>query len=221
MSDLTFWTMLVLSSPILWVLACIVWGLLVWTIKEEQGVIALIIVAVFFTAYTFLGSGMEILEWIAENPWDFIYLALGYVGIGILWATFYWWFPFCHGRLDEYNALKREWLEKIKPAEVTTDIPEDKKQEWLIYLYHIYAEKEKYRWAKTDLEGTIISLVKPRTWTFKTDIVRWLSAWPVSMFWWLCHGVIVGFWKWLQKTLSGFYNWIADRVFHNIENDWK
>jgi hypothetical protein len=199
------------------VLACIVWGLLVWTIKEEMGIAALAIVVIFFAFYTFLGSGMEALKWISENPIDFMQLALGYISIGILWATFYWWFPFCHGRLDKYNTLKREWLEEEK----IINIPQDKKQKWLSYLYHVYVEKDKYRWVKKDSDGAFVSLVKPRAWTFKTDIIRWLSAWPVSMFWWLCHGFIVGFWKWLQKILSGLYNWISDRVFHHIENDWN
>lgn len=221
MGDLTFWTLLVLGSPILWVFACIVWGLLVWAIKSELGYVATIILAASFALYYWLGSGKDALGWIVDNPFTFIQFVLGYIAIGIVWATFYWWLPFCrYQRLEQYLVIKRQWLEanKLHPD---SSIPEDKKKDFLEYLYNTYVEKEKYRWAKRGQGGVLVANIKPRAWNFKVDIVRWLSAWPVSMFWWFGHGFIVGFWTWLQRSLSGFYNWISDRVFRHVENDWK
>jgi len=84
------WTLLVVSNPICWILALLVFSFIVWAVEWERGFVATLLLAGFCTLFYFFGSGKEVASWALENPRDLLWRVVAYIACGVVWATAYW-----------------------------------------------------------------------------------------------------------------------------------
>jgi hypothetical protein len=172
------------------------WGLLAVLFIElcyDQGT------AAFFTLLVAIGAayylGFLTIAFAMEHERDFMWMAIFYVPIGVVWATIKWWF-YCWnlaGKVRDHLAMhETNHKERIKNGvnvRATLD--------------------EHMRDIRSRLSSTFEEL-PPKVYNHKSDLIRWMAWWPFSI-------VASIFSDMLHKLFTAIYNGFA-RLWQAISN---
>lgn len=147
-----------------------------------------------------------------ENPSITIYLAIGYLFLGVCWATFKWYL-YCLDKAAEYKEAKdtlyKYWLNNEIGQNAANDWTEEQKQvQWKEYLK---SKAHKFNY------GDIV----PKISNSKHKLFIWVGYWPVSIVWTFLSDFITRTIQKIYDYLKGFWQRIAEYVFKDYLKDFE
>lgn len=193
-----------------WILVVFASILIIWSLEEEHGAWATTAVVGTILLWQFFGD-LQLQDISFGSIWDILGLVAGYVGVGITWGVIKWIF-FVGKKKEEYEDLKREWLED-QGVYGTKVVPDKLKKEFKYYL------SKNPNWIET--RGAKVLNIKPRAHKNKSRIIRWMAYWPWSMLWSLLDDVWHKIFRWAQSRVSHLMNAISDWQFKGVEDDFE
>lgn len=220
----------VLFSPLWWTLLLVASIGIIYSseLEENAGAWSTTCFVVAVALLCFFGQP-TLPELLMVNPLWFIGACFGTYILGscIYGLTRWWWF--CCQKHDEYEQVKLTWLREKNVSD--RDVPDALKTEFGDYLIEycgtsVAMQKGHDKWKKSVwldyAEGNRVTIdPRIRPWDYANKIFLWMAYWPWSLFWTLCHDMIVNFFTWLRKSLVNMMDGISKSVFRNVGNDFK
>jgi len=115
---------------------------------------------------------------------------------------------FCRARLEEYDALKSEFLRGKGLPESTKVVPVQFRAEWKEKL-------ERHRGYRDNRWRNEAPVVRQH----KAQVLRWMSFWPISMIWGLINDFVKRVCKTIYTKLSKFLQRVSDNIFSGVQDD--
>lgn len=209
-----WWELIILGSPIFWVVVAIESLVLFATIKKEEGWPAFISLGLFAGVLCLFGD-FNVFRWVWDNWLLTLELAGAYVLAGIIWSLLKWKI-LCWKVKVIYQKTVTEFLKghesipKYKPTATTDRAFED----WKHAL-------SMAKWPDYDTWGRSfhsLADIIPQAHKNKSRILFWMGYWPISIFWFIFNDVIDKLFQNLYNMLSNVYKGIAEGTFRGIED---
>lgn len=193
---------LVFGGLVFW-LAMLAWVVILWALVEnEHGFFGLLSTVVYGCVLQFVFK-VDVVNVVLSHPVPFVVFAAIYFFVGAGWS-FWRWYLFVKDKLEVYTNMKTEWLISQGESQFTT-IPDHLKKKWAAYI--------EERWERKEI------LQIPLVRDHKSEIMRWIGWWPVSVISWTFNDMIRRFVRIVYNTI---YNWlqnIANNIFANVRKD--
>jgi hypothetical protein len=185
-------------------------------VENEQGFFSTVL-TIAFLFFIQLVLKQDVIGQVMGHP----FLALGAVGvyflIGSAWSVFKWYL-YVKRRVENYFDMKSKWLngkddsdDKVRKAWAAhwlsgeADSDDKVREAWADYV--------SSQWDVKDLTFT------PKVRDYKSNIIRWISFWPVSLTWWATHDIIkhigTSIYNYIASTLQN----VADKVYEKVKRD--
>jgi len=187
-----FWSLLVIELVLLLSLT-----------ENEKGAVAGISFVVYLAIIQWV-SGVDIVGFVFSHPGQTAAILLSYVGLGICWAgfRFYWFYT---KSIQHMFEGKKEWLENRarnrsygRRSDELANSPEPE-NEW------------KLAWNK------YVDEKSPQMIHCKASIIRWGSYWPVSMFWFFVSDFFYEIGVRIYNRLARVFQAMADSIRNRIK----
>ena len=136
-------------------------------------------------------GNVDLLGLVTANPGLIILGVVLYFVAGTVWGVIKWYL-YCRDRLEEYLDGKRKWLK----GRVGT--PEDLTQAWRDHC-------SRYK---------VIN--KPIVSEHKTNILRWMAFWPISLAWSFLDDFVRRVFRAIYQHIAEFLQGVSDRVFAGV-----
>lgn len=185
--------MLLLEGLFLYMAFALVAAIIVWEIVWERGVAAFVTMIIGGFAIWYLSGAVNLLPWLRDN-WDTIlFVTMGYVVVGGLWAILNWRLFFLPDSYEEYE----QWVPTWKSQWNDWEAPK-----------RDYPSQDAYVEAKAKDKG-----FPPLISTHKADFFYWMWWWPPHAFWTLAHKPIQRISRWFYDAVAAMLNRMSSDYF--------
>lgn len=203
----TFWFWLLIATEII---------LLFAFIENENGIGATVSVFVFAALLQWFGN-VDIISYVRANPM-FIVSCLGaYFALGAVWGIIKWWI-FCRDRLEDYEEARAKFLKERGQPAGTKVVPVELRAEWK----EAVENSGKYGYGYSGYKvSTKISADPPQVREYKSQIMRWMTFWVISMIWSLINDFVKRVFRSIYLKLATFLQSISDKMWRNVKGDFE
>lgn len=154
---------------------------------KQNGIGALWSVVIFLCSLQFLGD-INIIQYVKQNPIIVVSFLLAYFAFGVVWAIFKWWL-YCSDVYQSYIEDKERFF-KRKGISLTEASDEDVK---------LWKEQT--------------SIKVPQVVDHKSDIMRWVNMWVISLLWSLFNDMFRRIGVTIYRKIAGLLQSISDKRF--------
>lgn len=184
-----------------WVIVCLELVALFAFVEFENGIAATISLLVFAACLQFLGD-INIISYIANNPWATFGLIAAYFLIGTTWGTIKWWL-YCSDRLEQYNERREEFL-RGRGEDVNQPVPSHLREEWK----RVIGKGDRSPFSSETLADP------PLAKNHKSDIIRWMSFWFISVVWTFVNDFVKRVFTRIYRNIALFLQSLSDNMFN-------
>ena len=203
----TFWFWLLIATEII---------LLFAFIENENGIGATVSVFVFAALLQWFGN-VDIISYLRANPM-FIVSCLGdHFAPGAVWCIIKWRI-FCRDRLEDYEEARAKFLKERGQPAGTKVVPVELRAEWK----EAVENSGKYGYGYSGYKvSTKISADPPQVREYKSQIMRWMTFWVISMIWSLINDFVKRVFRSIYLKLATFLQSISDKMWRNVKGDFE
>jgi hypothetical protein len=200
-----FTELLIFGSWLFWALVLVyIVGLFV-LVENNCGWGSTLLTIGLLAAFQFLFK-VEVFDTILTHPYLAVFSFIGYFAVGTGWSVWKWYL-FAMERVKRYFDIKTTWL---RNQGADPDNPPDGIEEkWVKHL------KEDYPSGREAAMLTEPPLVSEH----KTDIIRWITYWPISFAWWALHDIVKGIGTAIYNYMASVLQAISDKVYERVRKD--
>ena len=164
----------------------------------------------FLVFLVFAAETFNPFSYIHNHPIEFLIRCAIYLGIGICWSIFKWWWLLNKWKVG-YNEIKAKFLE-INKIEGKI-IPPDQREKFKNYLRDKNNEwNYLYRYDPGSFPGVS---------DHKEDIVHWIMFWPFSLIFMILGDFLCDLCKYLVDKIDFIYRGIRNHIFKEINKDFQ
>lgn len=208
---------LVFGSLGFWVfITAIIVGTMALTENSRVVLAAFVLVAGGFCLQKY--SGLTIVPYILANPWIIVFIVLGYLAAGTIWAVLKWYL-FLKKTRRKYDDILVEANEKYKdqpPTPVEGSVDYDEKVREFNYFLQGQQQFIQGRF-REELGYDYGEQIRPQVRAFKARIVGWIAYWPTSVLWTVISDAV----HWVRTIAIDIYRHIAKALQRMADNVWK
>lgn len=180
-----------------WVSFCLFW-LVVYAVHEDEFWPPLIGVIVGFFALHWWSS-LPVMTFVKENYLTIFQYTFAYLGIGIVWSFVKWYF-FLVGKKEEYNEIRRKFLERTKIKDLT---------EWTDEIRDAWAAELKYK------------NFPPKASDNKSRITTWMIYWVFSAVGTVFGTFLTDIFNHIYNLFGNLYDKLSRFVFRDIGKEFE
>lgn len=199
-----FWALLVIEAIALFAL--------VFNEKGTGATVTLILTLVLLNWV----SKIPIVHYVLAHPLKTGLLVIGYFVAGTLWSIAKWWF-FVRRRREKYDELRTNFLKDHNKE--CAEVPPELRPNWRQVLEnpHYYTGKYFYGYCNDEKCGCGL---KPLARNHKSDILRWMSYWPISLTCTLINDPVRKLFNRIFYAIQKYFQMISDSAFKGTEADF-
>lgn len=185
-------------------------GFLYYAMDQENGVFASIVTFLFFLILA-VGGNFNVFSWSYHHPVALFGIVILYLAGGLVWAFPKWWL-YCQSLREELDEVKRQFLIKYNTtADAMVKDPELMKL-WVDPWSNSGRKDFCRRIGNADTNDVI-----PHPGRFKAKIISWMTYWPISLSWTLCHDFVHKLWNAVYHAIADRLKQISERIFANSD----
>lgn len=216
-----WYELFVIGSFWFWTLVGVEAIVLLTAVRHDNGWWATF--SVFSFAFVmWLFGNFNVFSYIFHNPVFVLSCFSGYLLIGVGWS-FGKWFLFNRAIKETYQRMKEQFLDMHQQP--GTVVPENLQLIWAQYLnVSDHWKRNNDHWNDYVPKTYSIKRVEditPKANDFKSDIIFWISYWPVSVLWSLLHDFVERMLNEIYNFFKGVYDNITRRMFQEISRDFE
>lgn len=199
----TFWFWVSVVAIVIILFACI---------ENETGIGATVALVIYAVLLQWV-SNVDIIGFVLNNPTRTIAVAAAYVGIGIFWSAFrFWWFM--GTKVQKIKDGERDWT--------IGKLTEINKNNGMAYGVANQAAAKEYN--DSGMPQTLyddwnkyVDDNSPRALQNKGFIMRSMGYWPISMLWFVLSDFVTELFSKIYHRLSKVYENIAQSVINTAK----
>ena len=207
-----FWFWALVAVELIWLFVAV---------KHERGTWATFSVLTFALMMWLFGN-FNVFKYVFQNPIFVLSCFAGYLLLGVGWS-FAKWYLFNRAIKETYGRMKEAFLAR---NHVTGAMPDALKDEWLGYL------SDSSHWKSHNDDWTTyvpltysrvqhVGDITPKASDYKSDIIFWISYWPISGLWSLLHDFVERMINEIYNYFKSVYDSITTRMFQGVAADFE
>jgi hypothetical protein len=190
-----------------WALSAIELVFLLGFVTFSRGALATSSLGLYFVI-AYFAFGFNLLTHALSHPVHYIIGIVAYYVLGVLWGIVKWR-QFIFRQLEKCEKVWQKFATNndIPPGLDVENLTDQQKEGW---------ENAKKMSARSGYEYCDrVSFDPPQVSQHKSDIMEWMTFWPISIVVYLFEDVITALWNWIYREIANSFQKMSDRIFNS------